>query len=120
MWTQGRKRMKLKYAVVFEQTPNNYSAYVPDLPGCISTGESLEDVQRTIREAINLHIEDMLELGEPLPEPKISLEEAEAHHNNVIVEYDEDATIQFAAAYLELSTKFGMVEVDTTLSARVG
>ena len=37
--------MKQKYAVVFERTPNNYSAYVPDLPGCVSTGESFEDVQ---------------------------------------------------------------------------
>ena len=37
--------MKLKYAVVYERTPNNYSAYSPDLPGCISTGETWEDIQ---------------------------------------------------------------------------
>ena len=104
--------MKQKYAVVFEQTPNNYSAYVPDLPGCVSTGESLEDVHRTISEAITFHIEDMLDQGEPLPEPKISLHEAEAHHNEVLSEYDDTGT--------ELPAKFGVVEVEveTTLSAR--
>ena len=63
--------MKQKYAVVFEQTPSNYSAYVPDLPGCVSTGESLEDTHRTIREAITFHIVDMLAHGESLPEPRM-------------------------------------------------
>ena len=78
--------MKQKYAVVFERTPNNYSAYVPDLPGCVSTGESFEDVQRTIREGITFHIEAILEHGEPFPEPKMSLEEAESHHDGVLAE----------------------------------
>ena len=100
--------MKLKYAVVFEQAPNNYSAYVPDLPGCVSTGESFEDVQRTIREAITFHIEDILEYGEPLPEPKMSLHEAEAHHNEVLAEY--------GVTDPELPAKIGMVEVETESS----
>ena len=106
--------MRLNYAVVFEQTPNNYSAYVPDLPGCISTGESLEDVQSTIREAITFHIEAMLEHSEPLPEPKMSLEQAQSHHNDVLVEYDDTES--------ELPAKFGIVEVevDTRQSARTG
>ena len=68
--------MKQKYAVVFEQTPSNYCAYVPDLPGCVSTGESWEDIQSTIREAIAFHIEAMPERGELLPEPRMSLEQA--------------------------------------------
>ncbi len=58
-----------KYAVVVERGPNNYSAYVPDLPGCITTGKTLEDVERNIREAIELHLEGMVEDGEPIPEP---------------------------------------------------
>lgn len=113
--------MKQKYAVVFEQTPNNYSAYVPDLPGCVSTGESLEDTHRTIRETITFHIEAMLEHGEPFPGPKMSLEEAEAYHNDILSEYDRDALIEFDDMGPELPTKFGMVEVEveTPLSVRV-
>ena len=114
--------MKLKYAVVFEQTPNNYSAYVPDLPGCVSTAESWDDICGTIREAIIFHVEAMLELGEPFPEPKLSLEEAEAHHNDALAEYDEDISSAFDDVGPELPTKFSMVEVEveTPLSARAG
>lgn len=108
--------MKQKYAVVFEQTSNNYSAYVPDLPGCVSTGESFECVQRTIREAISFHIEAMLDHGEPLPEPKMSLEDAEAHHNEVMVEFGVYASEDFHHTESELPAKFGMVEVETATS----
>ena len=59
----------MKYAVVIEKGPNNYSAYVPDLPGCVSTGMTLEDVARNIREAIELHLEGLQAEGEPIPEP---------------------------------------------------
>ena len=64
--------MTLEYAVVYEQTPNNYSAYVPDLPGCVSTGHTLKEVQENIREAITFHIESLREYGEPVPEPRAS------------------------------------------------
>ena len=59
--------MKLRYAVVFEQTPNNYAAYVPDVPGCVSTGKTWDEMLAMIREALAFHIEAMLEDGEPLP-----------------------------------------------------
>ncbi|MDE2815350.1 MAG: type II toxin-antitoxin system HicB family antitoxin [Chloroflexota bacterium] len=62
----------MKYAVVIENTPQNYSAYVPDLPGCVATGSTREEVTRHIREAIAFHVECMREDGEPLPEPKAS------------------------------------------------
>jgi len=62
-----------KYAIVIEKGPNNYSAYVPDLPGCITTGKTLEEVQRNIREAIELHLEGMREDGEPIPEPSTAV-----------------------------------------------
>ena len=104
--------MKQRYAAVFEQTPNSYSAYVPDLPGCISSGESFEGVQRTIREAINFHIETMLEHGEPLPEPKMSLEQAGLHHNEVLVGNEGDASAVFRDVGLKLPAKFGMVDVE--------
>ena len=64
--------MTLEYAVVYEQTPNNYSAYVPDLPGCVTTGQTLEEVERNMREAIAFHIESLREYGEPVPEPRTS------------------------------------------------
>ena len=72
--------MKLQYAVVYEQTPNNYAAYSPDLPGCISTAKTWQEVQDIMREAIALYLEATLEDGDPLPEPRMSLEEAIAHH----------------------------------------
>ena len=58
-----------RYAVVIESSPNNLSAYVPDLPGCITTGRTFEEIERNIREAIELHLEGMMEDGEPIPEP---------------------------------------------------
>lgn len=59
----------MKYAVVIEKAQNNYSAYVPDLPGCIATGATVEEVEREIREAIEFHLEGMREDGEPIPPP---------------------------------------------------
>ena len=59
----------MKYAVVFEKAPSNYSAYVPDLPGCIATGATHEEVERIIREAIAFHLEGLRREGQPIPEP---------------------------------------------------
>lgn len=58
-----------KYAIVIEQGEHNLSAYVPDLPGCITTGRSGEEIERNIREAIELHLDGLREDGEPVPEP---------------------------------------------------
>jgi predicted RNase H-like HicB family nuclease len=58
-----------KYAVVIEQGEHNLSAYVPDLPGCITTGRSVKEIERNIREAVELHLEGLREDGEPIPEP---------------------------------------------------
>jgi predicted RNase H-like HicB family nuclease len=58
-----------EYLVVFEWAGSNYSAYVPDLPGCISTGKTLEDAEASIREAIALYIDTLREDGKPVPEP---------------------------------------------------
>jgi predicted RNase H-like HicB family nuclease len=59
----------VKYVVVYERTPNNWSAYVPDLPGCVATGNTREETERLIREAIALHLEALRESGEPVPGP---------------------------------------------------
>ena len=58
----------MRYAVVIERGPNSYSANVPDLPGCISTGKTVEDTTRNIQEAIELHLSGMREDGDPIPE----------------------------------------------------
>lgn len=62
--------MKVRYAVVIEQATHNYSAYVPDLPGCIATDVTREDVEHNIREAITFHLEGLHEDGLPIPEPQ--------------------------------------------------
>jgi len=58
-----------KYLVIFEKTDNNYSAYSPDMPGCIATGKTRNEVEKNIREAMSFHIEGLKEDGLPLPEP---------------------------------------------------
>ena len=60
----------VKYTVVIERAPNNYAAYVPDLPGCVATGDTREELLEEIREAIEFHIESLHEHGEPVPEPQ--------------------------------------------------
>lgn len=59
----------MRYAIVVEKAGSNYSAYVPDLPGCVATGSTIEETERDIREAIELHIEGMMEDGLPIPQP---------------------------------------------------
>lgn len=59
----------MRYAIVVEKTENNYSAYVPDLPGCVATGYTIEETENEIREAIQFHIEGLIEDGLPIPQP---------------------------------------------------
>ena len=59
----------MRYAIVIEQGENNYSAYVPDLPGCVSTGRTLEEAKAEIRDAIAFHLEGMREDGAAIPLP---------------------------------------------------
>ena len=60
-----------EYTVIYEWGKHNWSAYVPDLPGCIATGKTRKQVERMIREAIEFHIEGMKAHGEVIPEPSI-------------------------------------------------
>jgi predicted RNase H-like HicB family nuclease len=61
--------MSVKYAVIFEQAQDNWAAYVPDLPGCITTGKTMEETERNIREAIEGHLRTLREFGDPVPHP---------------------------------------------------
>jgi predicted RNase H-like HicB family nuclease len=57
----------MRYAVVIERAESNYSAYVPDLPGCVATGNTVAEVEAEIREAIAFHVEGLREDGLPIP-----------------------------------------------------
>ena len=59
----------MQYLVIVEKGPTSYGAYVPDLPGCIATAESRDEVLKLIREAIELHIDGLRDDGQPIPEP---------------------------------------------------
>lgn len=63
-----------QYAVVIEVAGENYSAYVPDLPGCVAVGDTVEEAEREIAEAIEFHIEGLVEDGLPIPEPRTVVE----------------------------------------------
>ena len=59
----------MRYAIVIEKAESNFSAYVPDLPGCVATGSTLEETEQAIREAIEFHLEGLRDDGEPIPPP---------------------------------------------------
>jgi predicted RNase H-like HicB family nuclease len=65
------------YAIVIEKGTANYGAYVPDLPGCIATGDTLEETEQNIREAITFHLEGLREEGLPIPQPNSKVEYVE-------------------------------------------
>ena len=64
----------MRYAVVIEKAENNYSAYVPDLPGCVATGATIGKTEAQIREAIEFHLEGMRADGTPIPPPSSQVE----------------------------------------------
>ena len=59
----------MKYVVIYERAERNYSAYAPDLPGCIATGATLAETEALMREAMAFHLEGLREAGDPAPEP---------------------------------------------------
>ena len=67
----------MKYVVVYEETPTGFSAYVPDLPGCVAAGGTREKTERLIREAIAFHLEGLRESDEPIPVPGVWTETVE-------------------------------------------
>jgi predicted RNase H-like HicB family nuclease len=68
----------MRYGVVIEKAESNYSAYVPDLPGCVATGQTVVEVEREIREAIRFHIDGLREDGIPVPKPTTICDYVEA------------------------------------------
>jgi predicted RNase H-like HicB family nuclease len=72
----------MEYLVVIEKAINNYSAYLPDLPGCVATGETPEQVMDAIRKAVPMHLEGMREDGLTIPSPSARADYLQA--NNVV------------------------------------
>jgi predicted RNase H-like HicB family nuclease len=60
----------MRYAIVIERAESNFSAYVPDLPGCVATAGTAEEAEREIRDAIEFHLEGLRADGQPIPEPR--------------------------------------------------
>ncbi len=81
----------MKFAVVIEKGPRNYSAYAPDLPGCIAAAESKEEVSKLIAEAVEIYVEEMRKDGLPLPVPQHS---GVAESRSVYGEEDEIETVE--------------------------
>jgi predicted RNase H-like HicB family nuclease len=71
--------MNDRYAVIFERAEANWAAYVPDLPGCITTGNTLEETEANIREAIEGHLRTLREFGDPVPGPTTVAREIQIH-----------------------------------------
>ena len=67
----------MRYAIAIENAGSNYSAYVPDLPGCVAVGESVAETERLIREAIQLHLEGIRKDGSPIPQPSSKVDYVE-------------------------------------------
>jgi predicted RNase H-like HicB family nuclease len=70
--------MKMRYAMIIEKGERNYSAYLPDMPGCIATGKTVEEVKRRMSEAVELHLRGLREDGLPVPEPTSMADYVEA------------------------------------------
>ncbi len=107
--------MNLKYAVVFEQTPNNFGAYAPDVPGCGSTGMTRDEMRANIREALSLHIEETVRSGEPVPEPRMSISEAMAYHCEILEEHAFDSFAAFGESSDNLPATVEMVEIEVVM-----
>ena len=104
--------MMREYAVVYAEGPSNYSAYAPDLPGCVITASTWVEVQKVAREAVEFHIQGLLENGDPVPENPMSLREAMLSHTRLLEECGDPAS--------KSPTTVSMVAVDveTLVAAR--
>ena len=104
--------MKLTYTVVFILDANGWDAYVPDVPGCVSVGDTWDHMLEMIDEALTGHIELMLEDGETVPEAKTSIEDAVAYHLEVSDDDLSDFGLDFSDQPPTLAARFEPVEIE--------
>ena len=108
--------MKLTYTVVFILDANGWDAYVPDVPGCVSVGDTWEEMLEMIEEALTGHIEVMLEYGEPVPESRMSIEDAVTYHLELADDDLGDLGLDFGDPPPTLATRFEPVEIEVRVS----
>ena len=77
-------KAEIKYTVIIERGPTSYGAYIPDLPGCVAAGDTREEVESLIVEAVADHVELMAEHGETIPKPASTAIEVEVQHSSAI------------------------------------
>lgn len=111
--------MKLTYTVVFILDANGWDAYVPDVPGCVSVGDTWDEMLEMIDEALKFHIESMLEDGDPLPEPKMSIEDAVTYHLELADDDLSDIGLDFSDQPPTLATRFEPVEIEVRVPETV-
>ena len=109
----------MEYVVTLERVPNNYGASVPDLPGCVAAADTREETLKLIREGIEIYIELTLEDGDPVPEPRMSIEDAMADYLSMgdsgYRDPDTGEWVEYEFQTLEVA--FLMVEVDADMAA---
>ena len=64
----------MRYTIIIERGPDNFSAYAPDFPGCVAAADTEEETIRLMKEALEMHVEDMRQRGEPIPQPSAARE----------------------------------------------
>jgi predicted RNase H-like HicB family nuclease len=111
--------MKLKFVAVYTELATNYCAYLPGLPGCVSTGTTWNEIQDMIQEAAEFHIEGMMENGDPLPSERMSAEEAMLHHCEPLTEQEIEEYSQYGECPTVLSVTFKEIEVEVPIPAPV-
>ena len=94
----------LRYAVVYERMPNNYGAFSPDVPGCAATAGTWLQAKRLYAQALKVYIESCAEMGEQIPEPRLSLAEAMETYAGEVASEADDAEV--------IEVTFGWVEID--------
>ena len=112
--------MKASYVAVYEHTPNSYCAYLPDFPVWVSAAQTWQQIQGMVREALEFHIEGMIQHGDALPTKPMTLGEAVAFHNEPLTEMGLETLAEFGEDVPRLSTNFGMVQVETGVYAGAG
>ena len=104
--------MKLTYVVTLEEMPHNFSACVPDVPGCVSTGRNWDEALEMIREALAFHLEAMMSDGELPPPPTTGIKDAIAHHSGPVPEDVLNSYAGFGDGAEAVATRFATVEVE--------
>lgn len=107
----------MKYAVVISKTATGYSAYAPDVLGCVAAADTFIETESLIREGIALHIEAMLEHGEAVPEPGMTIDDAIAYHSQEPSEEMKQVIAERGGFPPSLEVTFEMVDVEVSVPA---